>query len=285
MDWCEEHGVDYVLGLARNARLEQALEPAPSSVPRSCVREDSGEPERVFEDLTLPDLEELEPGAAGRWQGRDHPARARIPASSSPRSTTPASTLARSTRRSTAPAARWRTASRSSSSSSSPTGTSARLMSVNQLRLWLSSLAYPLLAALRRLGLAGTACPSPLRHDPLAPAQDRRPGANQRTTDRLLLGQQLSPPGPLRPCFLPAPACRAAAGLKRAIRPSGIEPTPPRGSRETFRLRGPFSTDSKATTPRRHSAASPGRSTPLLTPARAPTGRRHPADHADPELS
>jgi hypothetical protein len=28
MAWCEEHEVDFVLGLARNARLELALEPA-----------------------------------------------------------------------------------------------------------------------------------------------------------------------------------------------------------------------------------------------------------------
>ena len=34
--------------------------------------------------------------------------------------------------------------------------TSAHLMRVNQLRLWLSSVAYLLLSELRRLGLAGT---------------------------------------------------------------------------------------------------------------------------------
>jgi len=34
--------------------------------------------------------------------------------------------------------------------------TSARLMAVNQMRLWLSSVAYLMLSELRRLGLAGT---------------------------------------------------------------------------------------------------------------------------------
>jgi len=36
--------------------------------------------------------------------------------------------------------------------------TSARLMAVNQMRLWLSSVAYLMLSELRRLGLIGTSC-------------------------------------------------------------------------------------------------------------------------------
>ena len=60
------------------------------------------------------------------------------------------------TRSTTAPAARWRTASRSSNSICSPIGPAPRRMRANQLRLWFSSIAYTTLVALRQHGLAGT---------------------------------------------------------------------------------------------------------------------------------
>ena len=53
-------------------------------------------------------------------------------------------------------AARWRTGSRSSSCTCSPTGPAPATMRANQVRLFFSSIAYVLLEALRRLGLAGT---------------------------------------------------------------------------------------------------------------------------------
>ncbi len=49
MAWCEANGVDYVLGLARNRRLEAALEPALARVEDLCAA--SGEPERVYEEM------------------------------------------------------------------------------------------------------------------------------------------------------------------------------------------------------------------------------------------
>ena len=61
----------------------------------------------------------------------------------------------RCTRGTTAAGARWRTGSRSSSCTCSPTGP-APTMRANQVRLFFSSIAYVLLEALRRLGLAGT---------------------------------------------------------------------------------------------------------------------------------
>lgn len=49
MSWCESHGVDYVLGLARNSRLQTALKPAFEQAEALCA--DSGEPERVYAEL------------------------------------------------------------------------------------------------------------------------------------------------------------------------------------------------------------------------------------------
>ena len=48
MAWCEGHEVDYVFGLARNARLEAALEPALEKAEEQCA--ESGEPERVYDE-------------------------------------------------------------------------------------------------------------------------------------------------------------------------------------------------------------------------------------------
>ena len=59
-------------------------------------------------------------------------------------------------RRSTAPAATWRTASRNVRRDLFADRTSTATMRANQLRLWLASFAYVLLCAVRRIGLAHT---------------------------------------------------------------------------------------------------------------------------------
>ena len=58
-------------------------------------------------------------------------------------------------RRSTAPAARWKTGSRNAKATCSPTEPRPQ-PGADQLRLWLASFAYALLCALRRIGLAHT---------------------------------------------------------------------------------------------------------------------------------
>ena len=55
MNWCEQHGVDYVLGLARNRRLEARLAPALAAA--KAELEASGAPVRRFEELTYQTLE------------------------------------------------------------------------------------------------------------------------------------------------------------------------------------------------------------------------------------
>ena len=115
MRWCEVNRVDYVFGLARNSRLEAALGEPLAEAKRLCVA--SGKPTRVFRDFRYRTI--------GSWSRErrvvgkaEHTLDGAIRASLSPPSNAPASlTLAPSTRISTAPVARPRTASASSSSS------------------------------------------------------------------------------------------------------------------------------------------------------------------------
>jgi hypothetical protein len=55
MAWCEANGVDYVLGLARNRRLEAELEPAMERA--KIAHEITGRAERVFEELAYRTLD------------------------------------------------------------------------------------------------------------------------------------------------------------------------------------------------------------------------------------
>jgi hypothetical protein len=48
MSWCEEHGVDYVFGLARNRRLQEMLAEAMAEAPQQY--EATGQPARVFHE-------------------------------------------------------------------------------------------------------------------------------------------------------------------------------------------------------------------------------------------
>ena len=49
MKWCEEHQVDYVFGLARNKRLERALEPELEQA--QALQQASGSSARVYKDF------------------------------------------------------------------------------------------------------------------------------------------------------------------------------------------------------------------------------------------
>ena len=120
MAWCEANHVDYVLGLAQNNRLVAA--DRTTSRPRpGAVRGDRAAGRRLH-GVRYRDPQELEPRAAGGRQGgasarRGQPAvRGHVAEASRP-----GGAARRCTRRTTAPAARWRTASRSSSCICSPT--------------------------------------------------------------------------------------------------------------------------------------------------------------------
>ena len=124
--------------------------------------------------LRLSDAQELESAAARGRQGRAIAGRSE-PAVRRHVADRRKSTVRRCTKTSTAPAATWRIASRSSSWALFADRTSAETMRANQLRLWLSSVAYVLLSALRRRGLGGHGVGRrPVRHHSPEAVEDRR---------------------------------------------------------------------------------------------------------------
>ena len=150
MRWCEEHGVKYVFGLARNARLEARLEPAFERTEALCAA--SGRPERVYDEWMHTTL--------SSWSRKRRViGKAEITLyGENPRFIVT----------SLAADARWvyeeiycargdmENRIKEQQLDLFSTRTSGRLMRVNQIRLWLSSVAYALLEALRRLGLEGS---------------------------------------------------------------------------------------------------------------------------------
>ena len=153
MAWCEDHGVDYVFGLARNRRLEAALEPAWARVEDLCAA--SGEPECVYEELRYRTLKtwSRERRVIGKAEITARGPNPRFVVTSLPRESEDAPTVYR-----TIYCARGDAENRIKEQQLDlfATRTSGRRMRVNQIRLWLSSLAYTLIDTLRRLGLGGS---------------------------------------------------------------------------------------------------------------------------------
>lgn len=153
MSWCEANGVDYLLGLARNQRLERMLAPAMAQAKGQF--EQTQQPARVFVELRYRTLdswsrERRVVGKAEYLQGGANP---RFVVTSLAVEQRLAQALyeedycARGDMENRIKEQQlWLFADR----------TSTELMRSNQLRLWFSSLAYLLLSALRRLGLKGT---------------------------------------------------------------------------------------------------------------------------------
>lgn len=154
MTWCEEHAVDYVLGLARNARLEAtvALDLALAEI--GCAV--TGAPVRLYR--------ELEYRTHDSWtRTRRVVAKAEyLPGKANPRFVVTSLS-----------ADRWAAAAlyedlycargdmenriKEQQLGLFADRTSTATMRANQLRLWFSSAAYVLVETLRRVGLAGTA--------------------------------------------------------------------------------------------------------------------------------
>jgi hypothetical protein len=74
MSWCESHGVDYVLGMARNKRLRRIIGREMHEATEQWNQ--TGKPMRVFTRIRLSGSQNEEtrvgPGAAGGGQGRAH---------------------------------------------------------------------------------------------------------------------------------------------------------------------------------------------------------------------
>lgn len=153
MSWCEAHDVEYVFGLARNNRLHELLDPAMDDAWELCA--DSGEPERVFTDLRYRTLKSWsrERRVVGKAEITERGPNPRFIVTSVPEDSIDAATLYEKVY-----CARGDMENRIKEQQLClfADRTSARLMRVNQIRLWMSSVAYVLMDALRRTALAGT---------------------------------------------------------------------------------------------------------------------------------
>jgi hypothetical protein len=153
MGWCEDNGVEYVFGLARNARLEAEI--AEELVEAQAKTKESGRPERIFKEL--------------RYRTRKSWSRERrvvakaehLPKGANPRfivTSLAGEVVDAKELYETIYCARGEMENRIKECQLDlfADRTSAASLRANQLRLWFASLAYVLVTALRRLALAGT---------------------------------------------------------------------------------------------------------------------------------
>jgi Transposase DDE domain group 1 len=154
MSWCEDNGVDYVLGLARNVRLVAAIKRELVLARRASRR--SGKAERRFADL--PGWQTRESWSKARrvvakaeWTGGE--ANPRFVVTSLHRAETDTRYLYEDLY-----CARGEMENRFKECQTDlfADRTSAATLQANQLRLWFASFAYVLLCAVRRIGLEGT---------------------------------------------------------------------------------------------------------------------------------
>jgi hypothetical protein len=154
MAWCEENLVDYVFGLARNARLEARVADALAKA-KEFREQGGGKPARVFRDFLWTTKESWSRRrrviAKTEWTGGEANPRFIV-----------------TSLKASAFAARWlyeefycargemENRIKEAQGDLFADRTSAATMRANQLRLWFSSMAYVLLCALRRIGLAHT---------------------------------------------------------------------------------------------------------------------------------
>lgn len=158
MTWCETHAVDYVLGLAKNARLTALITDELAAAAAQCAT--TGAPARVFAERTyqthdtwtrarrvVAKAEQL----TGGVDGKSNP---RFVVTSLSSAVIDARTLYEDVY-----CARGEMENRIKEQQLMlfADRTSAATMRANQLRLYFSSVAYLLLHALRRLALGGTA--------------------------------------------------------------------------------------------------------------------------------
>jgi hypothetical protein len=153
MLWCEQNRVDYVFGLARNARLEGEIT-AELHLARAAA-ERTGKPARRFKDFTWSTLDSwAHPRRViGKAEWTTGAANPRFIVTSLNKSEIDACRLYE-----VIYCARGEMENRIKECQLDlfADRTSAASMSANQLRLWLASMAYVLLSALRRIGLPYT---------------------------------------------------------------------------------------------------------------------------------
>ncbi len=153
MAWCEANRVDYLFGLARNERLEAAIRAELEAAARASTK--TGQPARRFKDFRYATLDSWSRrrrviGKAEVTRGEANP---RFIVTSLQRSEVRARYLYEKIY-----CARGEMENRIKECQLDlfADRTSAATMRANQLRLWFASMAYVLLCALRRVGLADT---------------------------------------------------------------------------------------------------------------------------------
>jgi hypothetical protein len=153
MSWCEQNRVEYVLGLARNPRLE-AMIAAELTAAKAQVAA-TGEPARIFKELVY--------ATRDSWsKSRRVVAKAEhLPKGANPRfivTSLAAATIAAAELYETIYCQRGEMENRIKECQLDLLAdrASAATMQANQLRLWFAALAYVLLEAVRRLALQGS---------------------------------------------------------------------------------------------------------------------------------
>jgi hypothetical protein len=153
MRWCEEHGVDYVLGLAKNQRLIRALGQQLHEAQTQFAQ--TGQAARVFRDFEYRTRNSWSQArrVVGKAEHLAKGANPRFVVTSLASEACDARTLYEQEY-----CARGEMENRIKEQQLYlfADRTSAATMRANQLRLWLSGVAYTLLQALRQLGLADT---------------------------------------------------------------------------------------------------------------------------------
>jgi hypothetical protein len=153
MSWCESHGVDFVLGLARNARLQRAL--GGELEQARAQFEESGKAARVFKDFVYRTKKSWsrQRRVVGKAEHLSKGANPRFIVTSLPSEKWSAQVLYEKLY-----CARGEMENRIKEQQLClfADRTSTHHLRSNQARLWFSSVTYVLLNELRRLGLTGT---------------------------------------------------------------------------------------------------------------------------------
>ena len=153
MAWCEQHAVDFVFGLARNARLQRALGGELTQAREQF--ELSGEATRIFRDFPYQTRKSwsCQRRVVGKAEHLAQGANPRFIVTSLSAESWPAAALYEQLY-----CARGEMENRIKEQQMClfADRTSSHNLASNQLRLWFSSVAYILLNELRRLGLQGT---------------------------------------------------------------------------------------------------------------------------------
>ena len=153
MSWCEGHSVEYVLGLRKNPRLEAAV--SQELLEAQALWEQTGHAARVFKDFRYRTRKSWsrERRVVGKAEHLDGGPNPRFVVTS----LTPQDCEARSLyEKRYCPRGEMENRIKEQQLCLFADRTSTAVLRANQIRLWFSSLAYTLMNAVRRLGLAGT---------------------------------------------------------------------------------------------------------------------------------